>query len=99
MKTLFRTLSALVVVAGLTLLLVPIAPASGDDCTSSCSTKRTTCDGSCNAKKGVCIVQCGLPMMPGYDKCTQKCNSDQGDCSLQCQAEQKVCEVRCKVGQ
>jgi len=96
MKTIARTLAALVAV-GLAALIIPIAPVQADDCTSKCNEKKTTCDATCDQKRLACVVQCGLPVLPGYQACTQKCSDDQGRCSLQCQAEQKVCQVSCKL--
>ena len=92
-----RQVVAGVLAVGLGSVLLPIASAVADDCTSTCNEKRSTCDVGCDHKKIVCIVQCGLPVLPGYNACTQKCSDDQGRCTLQCQAEQKICDVRCKV--
>ncbi len=97
MKTLLRTLSALVAI-GLGVLLVPVSPAEGEDCESPCNTKRTTCDATCMGKQQVCLAQCGLPMLPGYQACFQKCNADMSVCSLECQGEQEVCKLKCKAG-
>jgi hypothetical protein len=97
MKTLLRTLAALVAV-GLGVLLVPVAPAEGEDCDAPCNTKRTTCDATCIGKQQICIAQCGLPISPGYPACFQKCNADASVCSLECQGEQEVCKVKCKAG-
>jgi hypothetical protein len=97
MKTIARTLAALVAV-GLAALLVPVSSAHGDNCADKCNEKKTTCDGTCDQKRLVCIAQCGLPIPgSGYEACTQKCSDDAGRCSIQCQAEQKACTIACKL--
>jgi hypothetical protein len=91
-------LSALFAVT-LAALLVPVSPASGEDCNGACAKSRAGCDSTCEDKKTRCVVQCGLPVLPGYDKCRQTCDDNLRGCSLECVASEKICQVRCKTGQ
>jgi hypothetical protein len=96
MKTLVRTLAALVAV-GLGVMLVPVSPASGGGCEDTCANNRKSCDQGCDRNKLTCLATCGLPGLPGYNDCTNKCNSNQTDCGRQCAAEGLLCEGKCRI--
>jgi len=95
MKALRRTLSALFAMT-LAYVMTPASPASGEDCSGAWVKQRSSCDSACEDRKTRCVVECGVPLLPGYDKCRQTCDDDLRSCSLSCVAEEKVCQVRCK---
>jgi hypothetical protein len=96
MKTILRTVAALVAV-GLGVLLVPVSPAACGDCENACDSKRSSCDDNCSKNKTVCIVQCGVPLAPGYDDCRKRCDDSASNCQTQCQVEQAACKVKCQI--
>jgi hypothetical protein len=92
-----RALSALFAAVSLAAIMVPVRSASGEDCNGACAKKREACDSSCEDRKLKCVIECGVPLLPGYDKCRQTCDDNLRACSLECVASQKICEASCKL--
>jgi hypothetical protein len=74
-------------------------PSPQTTCVDVCASKRGACDNTCEDRKTRCVIQCGVPLLPGYDKCRQTCDDNLRACSLGCVADEKICQVRCKAGQ
>ncbi len=95
MKTILRTLSALVAV-GLALILIPVSPASGEDgCVPKCKNAQAACDQGCDGQKLVCIARCGGPAPLGDQKCNDGCATARNDCGNTCQVTELACEGKC----
>ena len=97
MKTISRTLAALLAV-GFALILVPVSPASGENtCPGKCKDAQQACDQNCDVQKVTCIARCGGPPPLGDQRCNDLCSSARTDCGNTCQANEIVCEGKCLI--